>query len=93
MEPCELFGFNTGNFETVPKTTSLKDGENKIPFWITKDTDLIVLVGPEGKRLTTIADAVYSAHVDHGIPQIALDCHVLEQKTRTQDSMKENMWP
>jgi hypothetical protein len=95
MEPCELFGFNTGNFETVVKTVDLKDGDKKIPFWLAKDSDLIVLVSGDIKRLTTVADAVYTAHVDHGIPQIAVDCNQLSQKTKTQDliEIKTSRYP
>jgi hypothetical protein len=85
--PCELFGFNTGNFEAVSRAFVMSDAEPKIPFRLSFDTDMLVIVRSTGeKELMTVADAVYDAFVKFGVPQISIEGHELSQKTVVQDA-------
>ncbi len=83
-----MLGFNTGNFKTLPANSVDPDS---IPFKITDDRALVVVVGPgvagtRTKTLMTIADAIYLAYTQHGIPQISLESHEIVQKTALTDS-------
>lgn len=81
----ELFGFNTGVFSMIGAT---EPSPEHIPFAFTRDTDVLVIVNADGKTMMTVADAVYKAFKDHGIPQIALENHTLTQKTILQDPVR-----
>ena len=54
-----------------------------IPFALQLDTDYVVLVKDATKTLMTLADLMYHAFKEHGIPQVALENHTLEEIRRT----------
>ena len=81
----EICGFSAGVFIKTPvnNPTQRPDG---IPWMITKDTEYVVLVGPDkSKTCMTVASLVYKAFKDHGIPQVNIECHSVEAKTALVD--------
>ena len=80
LGPCEIFGFNTGSFQTISKGDQ---DSNCIPFELKSDTDLVVFVPQDGsaKKLMTVCEVIYMAY-KAGFPIVQVDCHSLEQKKR-----------
>ena len=55
------------------------DGVQGTPFVLARGTYYMVLVRGAQKDLMTLSDIMYLAFKEHGIPQVALENHVLEQ--------------
>jgi hypothetical protein len=70
----ELFGFNTGSYETVPSTQA---PAGTIPWSVASDVTFVALE----KKVITISDTVYKAMSDQGIAELMITDHALKQRT------------
>jgi len=80
LTPCELFGFNTGDFRVKPLAELLPDAPNTIIFQITSDIDHIIHIEDESKTMLTVCEGLANALHNKGLDNTGVQFHEVKPK-------------
>ncbi|CAE7395205.1 unnamed protein product [Symbiodinium sp. CCMP2592] len=80
MEAGELCGFNLGSFVERAQGMARNNKDKHLPFMLENDWSLVVFLDPvRGKVAMSVADLVCHATQTHGITEVNLVDHMLQQ--------------